>query len=90
MVGTYSITEKLENETKFACMVSFNSNDPEYYEIELPSVDPTENAKELESFIDLTLQAAADSSVELEEATAVKSEIVASVEIIDGKATITL
>lgn len=50
MSGTYTITEKIPHESKFACMVSFNGGDAEYYEVE--SVDPIGIDKELQVVAD--------------------------------------
>lgn len=88
MSGIYNISEKLDHDTKFACMVSFNSKDPEYYDIDLPSVDLSDESymKTIESFIDLTLQAAADSDETASSKSEEKSDLVALISVVDGKA----
>lgn len=89
MAGIYSITKKVDHETKFACMVSFNSKEDQYYDMDLPDVsDDVDAGKTIENFIDLTLQAAADADESIDTVTADKIALVDSISVLDGKAII--
>lgn len=50
MAGKYKIAEIVPHAAKFACQVSFNGNDSEYYEVE--SSDAEEVAKVLQQVAD--------------------------------------